>query len=118
MRVGFSGEGMNETHLVGECSQMWHQIGDHLSGLAFRAKFPGTFCEVSLLALKRDEALGAGHGLPVAFDEFGLVVKRVHLADRSGAEDHQHAFGPCLEVGGARGVGVCGLYVRPDGGRA
>ena len=67
--------------------------------------------------MKGDEALGAGHGLAVAFDEFGLVVKRIDLADRSGAEDHQHALGTGLEVGEARGVGVCRLDVGPDGGR-
>ena len=52
MRIRFTGERMDEAHLVGQLAQLRHQFGDHLARLATRLEFPRAFGEVALIALK------------------------------------------------------------------
>ncbi len=86
MRVGLARERVDEAHVIGQCAEMRHEIGDHLARLAAWTELPRALGQGSLCALEGDESLCAGHVLAVAFDEFGFVIKRVHLAHAAGAE--------------------------------
>ena len=114
MRVGLAREGVDEAHVIGQRTEMRHEIGDHLARLAAWTELPRALGQGSLCALEGDESLCAGHVLAVAFDEFGLVVKGVELAACAGAKDHQHAFRPRLVMRCAWCVGVCGINLWPD----
>ncbi len=114
MRVRLSCERMNEAHLVGERSEMRHEIGDHLTALPTRTELPRALVKISLRALERDQPLGTRHRLTVPFDELGLVIKRVHLAHCARAENHEHLLRPRREMHRAWGVRIGGIDLRAN----
>ena len=63
----------------------------------------GAFRQVAVGALEGDELLAAGQRLAVALDQFRLVVQRVEMAARAGAEDVQDALRLGREVRRPRG---------------
>jgi len=72
---------------------MWNKFRYHLARLAARFEFPGALGEVALLALERQQLLSSRHRLTVTSDQLGLIVERVDLAARTGAEDHEDVLG-------------------------
>ncbi len=114
VRVRFAGERMDEAHLVGQRTELRNEIGNHFAALSARAELPRALVQISLPPLKGQQPLPPGHRLAVAFDEFGFVIKRVHLAHAAGAENHEHALRPRLMMRCAWCVGVCGIDLWPD----
>ena len=90
------------------------KIGNHLAALPARAELPRALVQISLPPLKGQQPLPSGHRLAVAFDEFGFVIKRVHLAHAAGAENHEHAFCTRRKMCWPQRIGIRGIDFRAD----
>ena len=106
---------MDEAHVIRQGAEIWNQLRDHFATAATRLELPRTFCQGTLGALKSDEPLRPGHVLPVPADQLRLVVKRVHLADRAGAKNHQHILRPRLKMRIPDGIRIRRINLRPNG---
>ena len=62
--------------------------------------------QVAVLPLERDEPLVPRHRLAVVTDQVRLVIERIDMAERPGAEDDQDVLRPRLEVRGPRVSGA------------
>ena len=83
------GERVDEANVVSQPREMWHEVGNHLAALTAWFEVPERFCETADGAFKRHLRRIRRH-FPVLFIELRLVVERIEVADRSGAEDQQH----------------------------
>src|SRR5262245_56841592 len=93
---------MDETQIIRQPGEIWQHIGNHFARLSSRAEFPQWLDEISVLALKRDELVLAGQRLVVSFNELGLVIPRVDMAERARTKDDENVFGFRREVRRAR----------------
>ena len=84
------------------------------AALPVRPEFPRAAVQASLFSLEGNEPVGPRQRLAVAPDELRLVVERVNLAARPGAENHQHLLrlGPGMRA--PRRVRPGRHDVRPD----
>ena len=112
VRVGFVGERVQETNLVGQRADVRHEIAHHFFALAAWPECPERLREVAVRALKRDELFIAGQRLAVSPDQFRLVIERVHVAQRAGAEYLNHALGLRHKMCGPRCVRFGGVNFR------
>ena len=124
MGVGLTLHRMDEAHFIRQGGQVGDQVGNHLPTLASWTKLPGTASQRSLLALKGDELLVPRQGLPMATNEFGLVIEGVELTAATTTEDQQDILGPGLEMGIAWRIGMTrgddrtnGVLTRHRGGQ-
>ena len=83
VRVRLCGHRVDEAHLVDQLGEVRQKIARHLSRLAAGLKFPKRFDEVSLLALKSNQAVRSGHRRVMPFHQLRFVVERVDVADGS-----------------------------------
>ena len=97
VRVCLRRHAVEEKEVVRALAELGQQVGRHLAGLAAGFEVAQRFDEVSLLTLEGDDAT-AGHGLVVVFEERGLVVEGIDMAQGTAAKDHDDAFGLRCEV--------------------
>ena len=103
--VALTGEGMNESDVVGQFGQVRDEVRDHLAGLSARSERVLRAGQISGRSLERHGG-SARHGLVVPTVELRLVVPGFELADRPGAKNHDDVLGLRGEVRWTRTVGV------------
>ncbi len=88
---------------------LWKQIGNHLSALTTRPKFPQRLSQVSIGPLEGNELFVARQRFSVESDQLRLVIERVDLAERTGAKNDNHVGRFGREVGRPRCVRIGGV---------
>ena len=115
MAVGFAFHRVHPANVIGKLPNVANEVADPFSALPITPEWIQRSCEIPLLTLRGDEAIGARQRLTVALGQLGFVIPSVHMAHCAAAKYDENLLGFGQKMRRPRGVRASGKEVRPNG---
>lgn len=98
MRVGLAVHSMTKSDVVNVLGHVRQHAADRFAAFASWYHWPGTFHQVSVLALKRGKPFFPGQRFAIPLLQRRLVLPQIHVGGGPGTKDLQNAsrLGPMM----------------------